>query len=156
LVFPDRYPSACRVMRRIRSQEELLVHNLVSGQSPPHAARAYFGYYTDDRPERGAPYLEMLADAHLGPFPLSDRKIKEGIGWWMPGRPDDPLVLADSLAWRYLGYGWSLAVASQGRWTCGAEATLRFQAKPNTNHVLTMRFYPFLIAGKLDRQRLKL
>jgi hypothetical protein len=98
----------------------------------------------------------MLSDAHLGPFSLSDRKIKESVDWWIPSRPEDPLVLVSSLAWRYLGYGWSLVVSSQGRWTCGAEATLRFQAEANTNHELTIRFYPFLVAGKLDRQRLKL
>ncbi len=156
LIFPNRYPCACQLMRRIRSQEDLLVHNLVSGQPFAQAAKAFFGNQTDDRPERGAAYLEMLSAAHLGPFSLSDRKIKEEIDWWGPRRPEDRLELSGPLAGRYLGYGWSLAFASQGRWNCGAEATLRFRTEGTTNRLLTIRFYPFLVAGKLDRQRVKL
>ncbi|MBA4191957.1 MAG: hypothetical protein C0467_28590 [Planctomycetaceae bacterium] len=156
LIFPDRYPSALQVIRRIRNQEDLLVQNLVAGQSLPQAAKAFFGTQTDDRPERGAAYLEMLSDSHMGPFSLSERKIKEGVDWWGPRRPEDRLVLTDPLARRYLGYGWSLAFATQGLWTCGPEATLRLQAHATTDRLLTIRLYPFLVAGKLDRQRLKL
>jgi hypothetical protein len=156
LIFPDRYPAARQVVRRIRTHEDQLVHNLVSGHSSTQAAKEFFGYQTDDRPERGGAYLEMLAAAKMGPYSLSERNIRERVDSWIPRRPEDCLMLTDPLSSSYLGYGWSLAYASQGRWTCGTEATLRFRTDGTADRLLTIRFHPFLVAGKLHRQRLKL
>jgi hypothetical protein len=55
----------------------------------------------------------------------------------------------------YLWYGWSVNEET-GRWTEASQAGVIFSLEDITDSQLRMKFHPFLIAGKLDQQRVNL
>ena len=63
---------------------------------------------------------------------------------------DKNVVPAD----KYLSYGWSER-EPQFRWTDRGSATITFGLKTVSPSTLRMRMAPFLVAGKLDRQRVE-
>src|SRR5439155_12046826 len=58
-------------------------------------------------------------------------------------------------AGKYLGYGWSVT-EPLSRWTDRGKAVIAFRLEHIGPAVLRLKLAPFLVAGKLDQQHLRL
>jgi hypothetical protein len=93
--------------------------------------------------------VQMLQDAHLGPFELSEAKRR------MYLVPLDELELGSRQADSYLDFGWA-EPQQGGRWTLLSSASIRFPGEPGQARKVTLNLMPFLIKGHLDRQEVRL
>ena len=80
-------------------------------------------------------------------------------GLLRPARPKQVAILAgrvslsSSEAEKFLWYGWS-GPEVESRWTDGREATILFGTEATGEHTLMFRAAPYLLAGRVEQQRL--
>ena len=99
----------------------------------------------DERPDRLWSWREpqmlagLIRPPEPGEFPLLDQTLE----------------LSNEDSAKYLWYGWSGA-EKEARWTDGYEAALVFSVSKVVEQNLEVKLTPYLVAGKLDRQRLRI
>lgn len=80
-------------------------------------------------------------------------------GLLRPARPEQVAMLTRRIslssaeAEKFLWYGWS-GPEVETRWTDGREATILFGTEPTGEHTLMFRAAPYLLAGRVEQQRL--
>jgi hypothetical protein len=149
------YPYARQPLVHIRSVEDSLIRSVLSGNSLEQAAHAFFRHENHYGPQQGAEWLVMLRDMRLGLFGMSEGEQRKVLGWWQADR-GTPLVLRRRDSESFLGDGWSVHGNPEGRWTCDGRALVRFQVTDIRPYQLTICLLPFVVPGKLDRQRVSL
>jgi hypothetical protein len=145
------YPYAHQTQLEVRAQEDALIRGVLSGKPFEQAAAEFFVHQNGYSPEQGAEWLRLLQDRRLGPFAMSERAKAEYFDWWTP--EGEPLCLKLREASRYLDDGWCARGSGTGRWTACDKAGIRIRLDPAKRYELSLRMLPFVMPGKLDRQR---